>query len=263
MDNFDDIATNNNGTSQEKLETAGIGMRIGAFIIDHFIIVAVLVCPSILFTFSHIQSDPAKAWTMFPVLMLMAFLVYFLKDIINGASLGKRALGLTVRSNLDTSEVPSVPKLFLRNILTFVWPIEFLVLICGAKKTKLGDQIAGTNVYRVSKKPKLVIIVVSAILATAIFTASLFFGISSIFKNDDSYKMAVSYINASPEISSIVGNIEGFGYMPAGSLNYSGGHGQAVYSIKVIGSKNTVYVHIKMEKKLNKDWEIVYFDYSE
>lgn len=152
MDNFDDIATNNDGASQIELEIAGIGMRIGAFIIDHIIIVAVLVCPSIIFTFIHIQSDPAEVWTIFSALMLMAFLVYCLKDIINGASLGKRALGLTVRSNLDTSEVPSVPKLFLRNILTFVWPIEFLVLVCGAKKTKLGDQIAGTNVYRVSKK---------------------------------------------------------------------------------------------------------------
>ncbi len=45
-------------------------------------------------------------------------------------------------------------------------------------------------------------------------------------------------------------------------LNYSGGYGQALYSIKVIGSKNTAYVHIKMEKKLDKDWEIVYLDYS-
>lgn len=262
MDNFDDIATNNDGASQVELEIAGIGMRIAAFIIDHIIIVAVLACPSIIFTFSHIQSDPAEAWTMFPVLMLMAFLIYCLKDIINGASLGKRALGLTVRSNLDTSEVPSVPKLFLRNILTFVWPIEFLVLVSGAKKTKLGDQIAGTNVYRLSKKLQIAIIVVSAILAIAIFVTSLFFGISSIIKNDDSYKMAVSYIEESPEVTNIVGNIEGYGYVPNGSLNYSGGYGQALYSIKVIGSKNTAYVHIEMDKKLNKDWEIVYFDYS-
>lgn len=262
MDDFDDIATINDGASQVELKIAGIEMRIGAFIIDHIIIVSVLVCPSIIFLFNHIQSDTAEAWTMFPVLMLMAFLVYCLKDIINGASLGKRALGLTVRSNLDTSEVPSVPKLFLRNILTFVWPIEFLVLLCGAKKTKLGDQIAGTNVYMAYKKPKIAIIVVSAILAIAIFATSLLFGISSIFKNDDSYKMAVSYIEASPEVTNIVGNIESYGYIPNGSLNYSGGYGQALYSIKVIGSKDTAYVHIEMEKKLNKDWEIVYFDCS-
>ncbi|MGC6176096.1 RDD family protein [Lacrimispora sp. 38-1] len=262
MDNFDDIVRNNDGASQVELELAGTGIRIGAFIIDHIIIVAFFVCPSIIFMFNHIQSDPAKAWSIFPVLMLMSFLVYFLKDIINGASLGKRVLGLTVRSNLDTSKVPSVPRLFLRNILTFVWPIEFLVLVCGAKKTKLGDQIAGTNVYRVSKKFPIANIIVSAILAMAILATSLFFIISSIFKNDDSYKMAVSYIEASPEVTDIVGNIEGYGYMPNGSLNYSGGYGQAFYSIKVIGSKNTAHVQIELEKKLNKDWEIVYFDYS-
>ncbi len=64
------------------------------------------------------------------------------------------------------------------------------------------------------------------------------------------------------EVTDIVGNIEGYGYMPNGSLNYSGGYGQTFYSIKVIGSKNTAHVHIELEKKLNKDWEIAYFDYS-
>ncbi len=262
MENLDNIATNKDGASQLELEIAGIGMRICAFIIDHFIIVAVLMCPSILFMISHIQSDPGKAWTMSPLLMLMAFLVYFLKGIINGASLGKRALGLTVRSSLDTSEVPSVSKLFLRNILTFIWPIEFLVLICGAKKTKLGDQMMGTNVYRVSKNPQIAIIVVSGILVIATFVTSLFIGITSIIKNDESYKMAVNYIESSPEVTNMVGDIEGYGYMPNGSLNYSGGYGKAFYSIKVIGSKKTAHVHIEMEKKLNEDWEIVYLDHS-
>lgn len=260
MDNIGQIETNNQEAGQVELEIAGIRMRIGAFIIDHIIIITVLVYPSILFMFSHIQSDPEKVWTMFP--MLMAFLVYCIKDIINGKSLGKRALGLAVRSNVDTSDIPSVPKLFLRNILTFVWPIEFLVLICGAKKTKLGDQISGTNVYRVSKKLPLANIVVPAILTIAIFVTSLLIGVTSMIKNDNSYKMAVSYIEASPEVTNIVGNIEGYGHIPTGSLNYSGGYGKALYSIKVIGSKNTAYVHIKMEKKLNKSWEIVYLDYS-
>lgn len=262
MDNISQIVTNNHEAGQVELEIAGIGMRIGAFIIDHVIIIAVLVYPSILFMFSHIQSDPEKVWTMFPILMLMAFLVYCIKDIISGKSLGKRALGLAVRSNVDTSDIPSVPKLFLRNILTFVWPIEFLVLVCGVKKMKLGDQIAGTNVYRVSKKPPLAIIVIPAILTVAIFVTSLLIGVTSMIKNDDSYKMAVSYIEESPEVTNIVGNIEGYGHIPTGSLNYSGGYGKALYSIKVIGSKNTAYVHIKMEKKLNKSWEIVYLDYS-
>lgn len=262
MDNSHQIETNNQEAGQVALEVAGIEMRIGAFIIDHLIIVAVLLYPSMLFMFSHFQSDPAKAWTMFPVLMLMAFLVYCIKDMMNGKSLGKRALGLAVRSNVDTSDIPSVPKLLLRNILTFVWPIEFLVLVCSAKKTKLGDQIAGTNVYRVSKRPPIVIIAVPAILTIVIFATSLIIGISSIIKNDDSYKMAVSYIEASPEVTNIVGNIEGYGYLPNGSLTYFGSHGKALYSIKVIGSESTAYVHIKLEKELNKDWEIVNLDYS-
>lgn len=262
MSNFNQLETNNYESGQIEIEIAGIGMRIGAFIIDHLIIVGVLVYPLILFLFSHIQSNPAKEWTMFPVLMLIAFFVYCIKDIIKGKSLGKRAMGLAVRSSVDTSDIPSVSKLFLRNILTFAWPIEFLVLICGEKKMKLGDQIAGTNVYRVSKKPPIVIIVVPVILTIIFFATSLLVGISLIFKNDDSYKTAVSYIESSPEVTNIVGNIEGYGYMPSGSLTYSGDYGKALYSIKVIGSENTAHVHIKLEKKINKDWEIVYLDFS-
>lgn len=261
MDNIVDIVTNNDGASKAELEIAGIEMRIGAFIIDHIIIVAFLVCPTIFYLLSHIQSDPEAEWALFPVLMLMAYFVYCLKDIINGASLGKRALGLIIRSNVDTSEIPSVPKLIFRNVLTFAWPIEFLVLVCSSRKMKLGDQIAGTNVYRGSKKPQTAIIVVPAILAIVIFATSIFFGISSIIKNDDSYKKAVSYIETSQDVTNIVGDIEGYGYFPNGNLSYSGGSGQASYSIKVKGSKNNAYVHIKMEKKFNKDWEIIYFDY--
>lgn len=49
--------------------------------------------------------------------------------------------------------------------------------------------------------------------------------------------------------------------MPSGSLQYSGNYGQAFYTIKVVGSKNTTYVHMKMEKKPEEDWEITNFDY--
>lgn len=163
MADSEDMLANCDGDNPLELEKADVGMRIGAFIIDHVIIVTVLVCPFILFTFSNIQKDPISAITMFPAFMAVAFWVYCLKDIINGASLGKRALGLTVRNSADTSEKPTVLKLFLRNILTFIWPVEFLVLVCSAKKIKLGDQIAGTDVYKLTKKPKIAIIVITVI----------------------------------------------------------------------------------------------------
>lgn len=262
MADFDDMLTNYDGDNQLEFEKANVGMRIGAFIIDHIMIVTVLVCPFILFIFSNIQKDPISAITMFPAFMVVAFLSYCLKDMINGASLGKRALGLAVRNSANTSEIPSVPKLFLRNILTFIWPVEFFVLVCSAKKRKPGDQMAGTDVYRLTRKPKIAIIVITVILAITIFVGSLVVGIASILKNDSSYKTAVSYIEVNPEITNYVGEIKGYGYIPSGSLNYSGNYGQALYTIKVIGSKNTIYVHMEMEKKPEKDWEITYFDYK-
>ena len=251
-------------TEDHQLEPkkADLGMRIGAFIIDHIIIVVVLLAPFLIFIFRNTQDDPAKIFRMFPILMVVAFFVYCLKDCVNGASIGKRVMGLAVRNSLDISVTPPISKLFVRNILTFIWPIEFLVIICSANKTKIGDKIAHTDVFRSERKVKISIIIITVVLAISIFVISLFMGISSIFKNDDSYKMAVSYIENNTEIITLIGEVQNYGFIPSGSLNYSGGYGQAVYSIKVIGSKNTIYVHVQMEKKPNKDWEITYFDYE-
>lgn len=128
------------------------------------------------------------------------------------------------------------------------------------KKRKLGDQMAGTDVYRLRKKPKVAIIVTSAILVITVFATSLIFGISLLFKNDGSYKTAVSYIESNQELVNFVGEIQGYGFMPSGSLHYSGKYGQAFYTIKVIGTQNTTYVYIELEKKPDKNWEINYFD---
>jgi len=51
--------------------------------------------------------------------------------------------------------------------------------------------------------------------------------------------------------------------MPSGSLSYYGSEGQASYTIKVIGKKQTIYVHVEMEKKPDADWEITDYDYDD
>lgn len=251
------------GQEEAGLVKAGIELRVLAFIIDHILILTVLMVPLLVVTFSNPDKNIDWFWRVFPVFMLIVFFVYCLKDFVKGASLGKRALGIVVRDSSDSSIVPSVSKLFLRNIFTFLWPVELYLLACSAKKTKLGDQIAHTEVYKQSKKIKAGILILSAALAFGIFITSLTLGITYIFKNDDSYKMAVSCIETNAEIKSTIGTIEGFGFLPSGSLNYSGKHGQAHYTIKVIGTQNTIYVDVEMKKEPDKDWEIIRFEYYE
>ncbi len=49
--------------------------------------------------------------------------------------------------------------------------------------------------------------------------------------------------------------------MPNGNLKYSGEYGQAIYSIKVIGSKSTIRVQVELVKKPENEWEIIKYYY--
>ena len=137
-----------------------------------------------------------------------------------------------------------------------------MVLACSAGKTKLGDKMMRTDVFRLDRKIKIPAIIAAVLITFMFFVASLIFVISSAFKNDSSYKMAVSHIESNAEIREITGEIDGYGFMPSGSLSYSGGYGEAAYTIKVIGSRDTVYVYVEMEKKPVNDWVITHFDYG-
>ena len=144
----------------------------------------------------------------------------------------------------------------------FLWPIDLFVLLCNAERKKIGDKLAGTDVYRISKKPKVLTIKIAAILALAIFVGALIFGIMSIFRSHPSYHSAIHYIEVNPRIIELVGDIEGFGAFPSGSISTSGGRGQAEFTIRVVGSNNTIHVHVQLEKKPLRDWEVIDFYYE-
>ena len=257
--------------SQQVLGKASVAHRLGAFMIDHVIISFVLVALSMLMLILFVgigdvpgSIDVAPDITVsaaFPIFMLVSFFVYGLKDIVNGQSIGKRALGIAVRDRYDTSQTPSAGKLFLRNVFMFLWPIDFFVLACSAERTKIGDKLAGTDVYRISKKPKVLTIIIAAVLAFVIFVGALFFGVLAIIKNHPAYHAAIHYIEANPRVAELVGDIEGFGSFPGGSVSTSGGHGQAEFTIRVVGSDNTIHVHIRLEREPLRDWEVVGFHY--
>jgi hypothetical protein len=62
-------------------------------------------------------------------LFFIAFLSYLFKDSIKGKSIGKRLLGLQVRSSINVDKIPSQRRIVLRNITTLLWIIEFLFLV--------------------------------------------------------------------------------------------------------------------------------------
>jgi len=128
-----------------ELKKASFEKRLGAFIIDHIILSLISTAVFFLYCFKNINQNAENFFSAFPIYMVIVIFIYCFKDIVGGASLGKRIIGLTVRSNNDSKIKPSVFKLFFRNVFSFVWPVELITLLCS--KRKFGDRIFGTDVY--------------------------------------------------------------------------------------------------------------------
>src|SRR5258708_3059395 len=104
--------------------------RIAAFIIDHFALTFLMVAVIFLALGPGYLDDNnggKMALTMSAV-MVPGFILYFAKDSINGISLGKWVMGIMVRDENDPQEIPSVGRLFIRNLFILIWPVEFIVL---------------------------------------------------------------------------------------------------------------------------------------
>lgn len=128
------------------------GTRLGAMILDHFImtmIMMVFFIPGMISNFAnafqttHEQTsfDPFGGNLMY--LGLLGFAVYFCKDIINGRSISKRILKLQLVNN-STGQVASPIRCFVRNIFCIIWPIEVIVSMITPSR-RLGDRVAGTK----------------------------------------------------------------------------------------------------------------------
>jgi uncharacterized RDD family membrane protein YckC len=128
------------------------GTRLGAMILDHFIMtfgVMIFAIPGMIsgfsnaFNISHEQSDPDLFGNM-SYFMLVGFAVYFCKDSINGRSPAKRILKLQVVDN-STTRAASPIKCFVRNIFCIIWPVEVIVALINPGR-RIGDFVAGTKV---------------------------------------------------------------------------------------------------------------------
>ena len=241
----------------ENVRKASFGQRVGAFLIDHTVLMVLLTVGFLLNPLNVFQQGMIGFFEAFPFVMLFGFVYYSVKDVFGGASIGKRMLGLAVRYyDADAGSQPPPLKLILRNLLTFAWPLEVISVLGSRDQRKLGDKAAGTDVYANSRqiKPAMNVIIVIVLLAT--FTCSLLFGVTSLMKNDESYATAIAYIEVSEEIKDIVGNINGYGFFVQGGISYSGGFGHADFAIRVIGDRQTIVVRVVLERIPGASWEI-------
>ncbi|MDR2569880.1 MAG: RDD family protein [Oscillospiraceae bacterium] len=146
---MDKLNGNDKPLPQFLFKKASIGRRLGAFLIDHFIFIFVLVFVFAFGVFGIMfdNAEDAPFMLLFLIFMIVAFFVYGFRDSLKGQSIGKRVLGIGVRDISDSFTVPSASRLFLRQIFSFIWPVEFLVLVFSNENRKIGDKIARTDVY--------------------------------------------------------------------------------------------------------------------
>ncbi|MCL2376802.1 MAG: RDD family protein [Defluviitaleaceae bacterium] len=285
------------------INKASVGKRLGAFLIDSFVFsfIFAFAFNFVLFGVQMLSGFNEAATLVFlSISMLIIFLLYGLRDVVKGQSVGKRIFSIGVRDASDNFVVPPASKLFLRQIFSFIWPIEFLVLVFSNENRKIGDKIAGTGVYDLReyenflhyakcmeymkqgqnavfihdaeyqfptarlhkvKKAKVAMIVIGVMLVGAIFIGALVLGITSMFRNHPSYHLATDSIRANPEIVELIGEIESFGFFPTGNLSFGSSHGDANYSIRAIGAYGEVRVFVELQMRDGGDWEIVRFNF--
>lgn len=231
--------------------------RIVAFLIDHFVLTFLIVSIGFL-TMGPDYLDQANTGKIayLPLTMSFGFLLYFFKDSIKGISVGKWAMGIMVRDENNPTQIPSIGRLFLRNVPFIIWPVEFIVLATSDQKKRLGDKIAKTVVLKNPNKPaKLPRILMLIGVAIAFFVLFIVL-IGSAMKNSDAYKTAVSEIEKSEEIRTQTGGIKGYGIMPTGNISVSNNEGQAQLEIKVLGNTNDMHVNVYLEKE-NGQWKVI------
>lgn len=235
------------------------GRRIGAFLIDHILITLISMIP-FLINFEKLSKDSDLFHKIFPFAMFVGLVGFLCKDVICGRSIGKLLFGIYVREYGSADSTPKFYRLILRNVFVLIWFVEFIIMLTDKEGRRIGDKVAKAQV--IGYQNNIVAgIVITALLAISLFVPSLVIGVTQIIKNDAAYKTAIHYIENKSEITDAVGEIQGFGFFPAGNVSYSNGYGDSRLNIKVNGTQKSIFVSIYLERKPHSDWVVKYIDY--
>ncbi|MDV2582374.1 RDD family protein [Alkalibacillus haloalkaliphilus] len=243
-----------------ELQLASRKSRIFAFMIDHFILTLIAVFPLLFFVFN----DEFINENIFPVLsswISIILIIYFLKDLCRGVSVGKLIVGIAVRDGENGDNVPNKMRLFLRNLLLIVWPIEIILLATNKRKKRLGDQVANTDVVKVRKmstwKTVVVVVLMIAMAITLLFSTVIF-----MITNSEAYDTAITYIEENEDVMRETGGIEGYGFVPTGSIEITNGYGESLIYIDVEGEDKDLDVAVYLTKKPDEEWVVEEFSYE-
>lgn len=129
-------------------QKAALDKRIIAFLIDwvalcclQSMIIGVFLLPNIRSISSSLLISSIVTAT------IITFSINLLKDSVNGMGLGKRIMKIGIRKEENSTQIPSIVQLVIRNLFIILWPIEVLLLAKNGKR--LGDTVTKTDVYSI------------------------------------------------------------------------------------------------------------------
>ncbi len=138
--------------------TAHLGDRMLAYIIDSFVIIVYAVLIIVLLV--SMDVDPGDQWALYLLLNLPSFLYYLLLEtFMNGKTIGKSLMNIRV-VKLDGSK-PNFSSYFIRWVLRVVdvvltsGGLAVLAILIRGKGQRIGDMAAGTTVISEKKRVSL------------------------------------------------------------------------------------------------------------
>jgi len=244
---------------EDRLSLSSRKRRIVAFLIDLFTMTFLIVAISFMSLGTRFldENNASKVMTKMLPTMLIGFIVYFAKDSIKGISPGKWIMGIMVRDENNHNEIPSAGRLFIRNLLIIIWPIEFIVLAVSQDKKRLGDKIAKTSVLKNTKKLNVLPRVLALGGIGIAYFVFIFVFVFASMKNSDAYKTVISEIEQNQELIKEVGGIKEYGMFPTGGVSIKSGYGEANLEIKVIGNEKELSVNAYLTKEPNEEWKLI------
>ncbi|TCM95704.1 putative RDD family membrane protein YckC [Paenibacillus sp. BK033] len=124
--------------------------RLLAFFIDYILVLLIFVPISILINLNSTEENSNRPFEIFYPLLFLVLFVFYNRDLIDGRSIGKRIVGIGVRDQSNVQHTPGIIRLFFRNVLLILWPLELLFFIITGRR--LGDRLLKTKVVELKKK---------------------------------------------------------------------------------------------------------------
>lgn len=118
--------------------------RILAFYIDLVVVLFVFFLVIMLLVRSGMSMDENFMNLLFSII---SFILLSCKDCVLGISPGKWVLGLKV-VDAATLKTATIIQCITRNYFCVIWPIEFLFILWGSPKLRLGDRVAHTKMIK-------------------------------------------------------------------------------------------------------------------